>query len=186
MAWLTEQQMIAMGFAGFGHHVLLSDKASYYNCANIRLADNIRIDDFCVLSAGEGGIEIESYVHVAVFTSLIGRGKIRIGNFANLSSRVSVYSSTDDFSGEAMSNPTVPEALTNVYHADVNIERHVIIGSGSIVLPGVTLQEGVAVGALSLVKQDCDAFGIYAGVPAQRKGERKQNLLTLAEQLPCR
>lgn len=185
MAWLTDQQLIAMGFAGFGSNVLLSDKASYYNCGKIRLGNNVRVDDFCVLSAGEGGIEIGSYVHIAVYTSLIGRGKIGIGDFANLSSRVSVYSSTDDFSGAAMSNPTVPEVLTNVYHADVSIERHVIIGSGAIVLPGVTLREGAAVGALSLIKQDCETFGIYAGVPAQRKGERKRDLLVLAERLPC-
>jgi len=172
-----------MGFADFGRNVLLSDKASYYNCKGIRFGSNVRVDDFCVLSAGDGGIEIGSHVHVAVFSALIGRGRITIGDFANLSSRVSVYSSSDDYSGSAMTNPTVPESLTNVYHADVIVGRHVIIGSGSIVLPGVTLQEGVAVGALSLVKQDCDAFGIYAGVPAKHKGERKRDLLALETRL---
>ena len=39
---------------------------------------NSRIDDFCVLSAGEGGIEIGDYVHVAVFCMLIGAGKIKL------------------------------------------------------------------------------------------------------------
>ncbi|MEC4747372.1 acyltransferase [Methylomicrobium sp. Wu6] len=183
MAWLTEEQMTIMGFAGFGGNVMLSDKASYYNCKNIRFGSNVRVDDFCVLSAGDGGIEIGSYVHVAVYSCLIGRGKIRIGDFANLSSRVSVYSSSDDYSGSAMTNPTVPESLTHVHHADVTVGRHVIIGSGSLVLPGVTLQEGAAVGALSLVKRDCGAFGIYAGVPAERKGERKRDLLALEARL---
>jgi len=175
-----------MGFADFGSNVLLSDKASYYNCKSIRFGSNVRVDDFCVLSAGDGGIEIGNHVHVAVFSALIGRGKITIGDFANLSSRVSVYSSSDDYSGSAMTNPTVPASLTHVYHADVIVGRHVIIGSGSIVLPGVTLQEGVAVGALSLVKQDCGAFGIYAGVPAKRKGERKRDLLALETRLARR
>lgn len=183
MAWLTNDQLQEMGFACFGDNVNLSDKASYYNCKNIRLGNHVRIDDFCVLSAGNGGIEIGSYVHVAVFCALIGRGAIKIEDFANLSSRVSIYSSTDDFSGSAMTNPTLPESLTNVFHADVAIGRHVIIGSGSIVLPGVTLREGSAIGALSLVKHDCGDFEIHAGVPAKRIGARSRYLLEMEAKL---
>ena len=56
------------------------------------------------------------------------------------------------------------------------------IGSGSVVLPGLTLEDGVAVGALSLVKNDCEAFGIYAGNPARRVRERKHDLLDLEQQ----
>jgi len=177
MAWLTNEQMREMGFACFGNNMMLSDKASYYNCKNIRLGNNVRVDDFCVLSAGMGGIDIGNYIHIAVFSSLIGAGNISLANFCNISSRVAIYSSNDDYSGGAMTNPTVPSEFTNVQHADVKVGRHVIIGAGSIVLPGVTLEEGVAVGALSLVKKDCEAFGIYIGVPAKRIGERKRDLL---------
>lgn len=177
MTWLTGKQIEEMGFPSVGKNVMLSDKASYYNCQNIRLGDSVRIDDFCVLSAGRDGIEIGSHIHIAVYCSLIGRAKIRLDDFCNLSSRVSIYSSTDDFSGAAMTNPTVPAEFTNVQYADVKIGRHVIIGSGSVVLPGVTLEEGVAVGALSLVKGDCSAFGIYSGVPAKKVGERRRDLL---------
>jgi galactoside O-acetyltransferase len=116
-------------------------------------------------------------VHVAVYTSLIGRGRIEVHDFANLSSRVSIYSSNDDYSGRTMTNPMVPEEFTGVTHADVIVGRHVIVGSGSIVLPGVVLEEGVAVGALSLVRDSCSAFGIYAGMPAKRVGERSRQLL---------
>ncbi len=183
MAWLTNDQAREMGFACFGNNVMLSDKASYYNCKNIRLADNVRVDDFCILSAGMGGIDIGNYIHIAAFSSLIGVGNISIANFCNISSRVSIYSSNDDYSGASMTNPTVPPEFTNVQHADVKIGRHVIIGSGSIILPGVTLEDGVAVGALSLVKKDCKSFGIYIGVPAKRIGERKRDLLELEKKL---
>ena len=64
-----------------------------------------------------------------------------------------------------------------VSHADVIIGRHVIIGSGSVVLPGVNLEDGVAVGALSLVSKNCSKFGVYFGVPAKRIKERKNDLL---------
>jgi galactoside O-acetyltransferase len=177
MAWLTQEQMTAMGFADFGTNVLLSDKASYYNCKNIRLGNNVRIDDFCVLSAGAGGIDIGNYIHIAIFSSLIGAGNISLADFSGLSSRVAIYSSNDDYSGKVLTNPTVPVEFTNVKHADVKIGRHVIIGAGSIILPGVTLEEGVVIGALSLIRKDCETFGVYMGSPAKKIANRKRNLL---------
>lgn len=183
MAWLTDHQITEMGFACVGTNVLLSGKASYYNCKNIRLGSNIRIDDFCVLSAGDGGIDIGNYIHIAVYSSLIGEGNITLSDFSGLSSRVSIYSSNDDYGGAAMTNPMVPSEFTNVTNAKVNIGRHVIIGAGSIILPGVTLEDGVAVGALSLVRKNCETFGIYIGAPAKRIGTRKRDLLAIEQQL---
>lgn len=179
MAWLTEEQMREMGFACFGKNVMLSDKASFFNCKNIRFGSNIRIDDFCVFSAGIGGIDIGDYIHVAVFTSVIGAGNITLADFCNISSRVSIYSSNDDYSGTSMTNPMVSADFTNVRHADVRIGRHVIIGAGSIILPGVILGEGAAVGALSFVTRSVGDFSIVAGVPAKHIRNRKRDILDL-------
>lgn len=181
MALLSQNQIEDMGFAHIGDNTRLSDKASYYNCAKIVIGDNVRIDDFCVLSAGAGGILIGSHIHIAVYSALIGAGKITLSDFSNISSRVSIYSSNDDYSGVSMTNPTIPKEFTNVQHADVLIGRHVIIGSGSIVLPGVELEQGVAIGALSLVNRNCQAFGVYSGVPAKRIKERKRDLLIVEQ-----
>jgi galactoside O-acetyltransferase len=181
MAWIARPALEAMGFAALGENVLVSDKASIYNCQKIALGSHVRIDDFCVLSAGEGGFEIGDYIHIAVFASLIGAGRITLSNFCNLSSRVSIYSSNDDYSGAAMTNPMVPKAYTNIRSADVFLGKHVIVGSGSVILPGVRLEDGVAVGALSLVPKDCAAFGVYAGVPAKRIKARSRELLALGE-----
>ena len=183
MAYLTRDQIDEMGFKHVGENSLLSDKASYYNCKSISIGSNTRIDDFVVLSAGSGGIDIESYVHIAVYSSLIGAGKITLNSYCNISSKVSIYSSNDDYSGEYMTNPMVPEVYTNVTHADVNIGKHVIIGSGCVVLPGVTLEEGVAIGALSLVNKSCKEFGIYIGNPVKRIKERKRNLLEIEKNM---
>ncbi|MGL5906299.1 MAG: acyltransferase [Shewanella sp.] len=177
MAFLSHAELINMGFADIGDNVLISNKASIYAAHRIRIGSNVRIDDFCVLSAGEGGIDIGSYVHIAVYSSLIGAGKITLSDFVNISSKVAIYSSNDDYSGEYMTNPMVPSQYTNVTHADVMLHKHVIIGSGSVILPGVTLHEGAAVGSLSLVTKDCEAFGIYMGVPAKKIKNRKANIL---------
>ncbi|MFJ4430042.1 acyltransferase [Pseudomonas sp. NPDC089395] len=182
MAFLSRAQIETLGFARVGKNPLLSDKASFYNCANIAIGDNVRIDDFCVLSAGLGGIEIQSHVHIAVFSLLTGAGKIVLGDFSGLSSRVSVYSSSDDYSGASLTNPTIPDQFKSVASADVCIGRHVIVGSGSVLLPGAVLEEGVAVGALSLVAKRCSAFGIYSGVPVRRIKERQRTLLAVEQQ----
>jgi galactoside O-acetyltransferase len=183
MSFYSQEELAGLGFKRLGRGVSLSRKASIYNASNIEIGDFSRIDDYCVLSAGEGGIVIGRHVHIAVFCSLIGSGGIELGNYSNLSSRVSIYSSNDDYSGEFMTNPTVPSSFTHVAHAPVKIGRHVIIGAGSIVLPGVTLHEGSGVGALSLIKKDCESFGLYVGSPARRVGERSRNLLEMESRL---
>jgi dTDP-4-amino-4,6-dideoxy-D-glucose acyltransferase len=168
-----------MGFASIGRDVKVSDRASFYGVSRIHLGDNVRIDDFCVLSAGEGGIYLGRNIHVAVYSCMIGAGRITLGDFANISSRVSIYSSSDDYSGTSMTNPTVPEQYKQVDHSEVRIGRHVVIGSGSVVLPGAILEDGVAVGALSMMRGHSPAFGIYAGVPARRIRERSREVLEM-------
>jgi galactoside O-acetyltransferase len=183
MGVLNHKQLSSLGLKYCGSNVQISDKASFYNPGSITIHDNSRIDDFCVLSAGEGGIEIGRNVHLAVFVSLIGKGRITISDFANFSSRISVYSSNDDYSGEYMTNPTIDEKYTNVTHDDVFIGKHVIIGTGCVILPGVKINEGASIGSLSLVKEDCIRFGIYAGIPAKFIKPRMENLLELEEKL---
>lgn len=183
MAMLDRLTLEKMGFLALGDNVQISEKASLYNCAQIALGNNVRIDDFCVLAAGKGGITIGDYVHIAVGATLIGAGRITMSDFSGLSSRVSIYSSSDDYSGAHLTNPTVPAAYTGVTHADVHLGRHVIVGSGSVILPGVRLEDGVAVAALALVSRDCKAFGIYAGTPARFVKERKRDLLQLEQEL---
>ena len=182
MATLNRHIIAEMGFAAIGNNVAISDRASFYNCGRISIGNSVRIDDFCVLSAGAGGISIGNYVHIAVYSSLIGAAAIRLADFSNLSSKVAIYSSSDDFSGEWMTNPTVPQRFTGVMSGDVSLERHVLVGAGSVILPGVTLREGASIGALSLIKSDCEPFGIYAGSPARRIGTRKQRILELERQ----
>lgn len=183
MAFLNKEQLSLMNFKSLGDNVLISDKASFYGCENISIGDNTRIDDFCVLSAGVGGIEIGRYVHIAIYSSLQGAGKITMEDFSGISSRVSIYSSNDDYSGNYMTNPTVPAHLINVTHADVKLCKHVLIGCNSVVLPGVILNINSAVGALSFVSYDCDANWIYKGDPLKKLIPRNTNTLLLEKVL---
>lgn len=183
MSYYSSSELSGFGFLHIGENVKVSKKTSLYNCKNISIGDNVRIDDFCVLSAGDGGIHLSNNIHIAVYSSLIGAGKITVSDYANISSRVAIYSSSDDYSGQFMTNPTIDEEYTNVFHADVFIGKHVIIGCGSVILPGVNINEGVAIGALSLVNKDCESFHIYAGTPVHPLKKRSAQLLQLEKRL---
>jgi len=186
MGILSTEQLQAIGFQSIGRDVRISDKASIYGAARISIGDNVRIDDFCVISAGEGGVRIGSHIHIAIYSSLVGAASITLGNFCNISSRVSIYSSSDDYSGQYMTSPVVGEPFTRVNNSPVRLDRHVIVGSGSVILPGAHLEQGVAIGALSLVSSYCEEFGIYAGVPARRIKERARDLVELEAAFLCK
>lgn len=183
MSYLTRDEIENFGFNKIGRNVLISDKTSIYNPQKISIGDNVRIDDFCILSAGDGGIEIGNYVHIASYSSLIGKEKIKLGDYSGLSSRVSIYSSSDDYSGLWMTNPTVPSTFTNVVSKPVILEKHVIVGCGAVILPGVLIQEGTAIAALSLVKKSCEPFYIYHGNPAKKIFARKKVIKNLERNL---
>lgn len=177
MAFLSRMDIERIGFKSLGDNVLISDKASIYSPQNICLGSNVRIDDFCIISAGAHGIEIGNYVHIACYVSLIGNELIRINDFVGISSKTAVYSSSDDYSGSYLTGPTIEDKFKKVDSRPVIFESHSIIGSGTVILPGVTIGEGTAVGALSLVAKDLNSWGIYTGSPIKYIKERKKDML---------
>ena len=184
-AFYDPAELAGLGFAALGNEVFISRKASLYHAEKITLGSHVRIDDFCILSGGSG-ISIGNYVHIAPYCGLYGGSGIDIADFAGLSSRVALYSESDDFSGESMTNPTVPQTCKPQYHrGKINIGRHVIIGTGATVLPGISVGEGTAIGAHALVMLDCEPWGIYNGNPARRIKARSQDLLKYEPTLPA-
>lgn len=179
MAYLTTEQLHKMGFKSLGKNVKISDKASIYNADQIEIGDNSRIDDFCVIS---GRIKIGRNVHFAPMCLVAGGEEgIIFSDFSGLAYQVQVFAQSDDYSGKTLTNPTVPSDYKKEYKKAVFLGRHVIIGAGSIVFPGVHIAEGCSVGALTLVNKSTEEWGIYLGNPAKRIKDRKRDLLTLEE-----
>ncbi len=174
-SFLSDDEIRQFGFARCGRNVLISRKTSVYAPEKIEIGDNVRIDDFCILS---GSIALGRYVHIAAYCGLFAAGeKITLENYSGLSSRVSIYASSDDYLGNGMTNPTIPSEFTHVHNAPVLLHEHVIVGAGSVILPGVTLGTGAAVGALSLVTGDCRPWTIYSGIPAHPLKERRSDII---------
>ena len=104
-SFYSQKELQSMGFRSLGDNVLISRKASIYGIERISVGSNVRVDDFCILS---GKIELGDYIHIAAYSALYGGEEgIFIDDFVNMSSRISVYSVSDDYSGETMTNPMI-------------------------------------------------------------------------------
>ena len=161
-SFYSPEELRSLGLKEYGEDVRISRKCSIY---------------------GAGKISLGSYVHIAAGAMLFGGSAgISFGDYSTISSRGAVYALSDDYSGEHMTNPTVPEEYTAVAEAPVEIGPHCIIGTGSTLLPGVTLGEGCSLGAMSLVNKSLPPWGIYAGVPARLLRPRSRKLLELCQE----
>lgn len=177
MPYLTEKKLSEMGFKSLGKNVKISDRASIYNADQIEIGDYSRIDDFCVIS---GKIKIGRNVHIAPYCLVAGGEKgIIFEDFSGLAYQVQVFTQSDDYSGQTMTNPTVPAEFKKEAKRTVFIGRHSIVGAGSIIMPGVSLNEGTSVGAMSLVRKSTEAWSIYLGNPSKKIKDRKKDLLEL-------
>jgi acetyltransferase-like isoleucine patch superfamily enzyme len=183
MAFYSTIELKSFGFKFLGDNVLISKSVSIYGAQYISIDSNTRIDDFVILSSSHEGIEIGKFVHIAPYSSLIGSAKITMDDFSGISSRVSIYSSTDDYSGSAMTNPCVPKEFRNVKSSPVIIGKHVIIGVNSVIMPGVKIGNGSAVGALSLVTKSLPESIIASGIPARRIGDRLNDIYSIEKKL---
>jgi galactoside O-acetyltransferase len=139
--------------------------------SNLSVGDFSQIDDFVFINAGRS-CRIGRFVHIASFVSVIGGGEFLIDDFAGLSAGCRVITGTDDYTGPFMTNPTVPREFTHLELSHVTIEKHVIVGTNAVIFPGVTIGEGAAVGACAVVRRDLPAWGVYAGEPVRKIGER--------------
>jgi galactoside O-acetyltransferase len=173
-----ESTLQAAGFRRLGCNVRVHGRASIYGTENISLGDDVRIDDFVVIIA-TGPVEIGNHVSIPNFCFLGGRNGIVLEDFVTLAPGVKIFTASDDYLGDKMTGPTLPAEFTGGKSGPVVLRRHSIVGTGSVILPGCTLGEGCAVGALSLVSHDLEPWGVYAGIPVKRIKERRRNLLRL-------
>ena len=179
--YFTEQELAQLGFASCGTNVKISRNCSIIGASNVRLGSNVRIDDYVVIAAASGSLDLGSYIHIAAGAYLGCAGGITMADFSGVSHGAKIYSASDDYSGAALTNPTVPREYLNVDGAPVFLGRHAIIGAGSVVLPGATLSEGTAVGAITLIKHGFKTadWSVYFGSPARKIADRSKALLEM-------
>ena len=145
----------------------------------VDIGDNVIVDDFTYISTG---LKIHSNVHISAGCKIIG-GKnafVEMKEFSTLAPNVVLSAGSDDYIS-GIATPLVPiEYKGNVEIGTIILNKHCIVGAGSVVLPNVVFGEGACVGALSLVRQNLEPYFLYAGIPSRIIRERnKHEILNL-------
>lgn len=143
-------------------NVKIYESAKIIGIENIEFGEHIIIDDFVLIYAKKKS-KIGSYVHIGAFSSITGGESVILEDFSGLSLGCRIFTGSEDFIGSGFGNPTIPELYRNVHRAPVRICRFSIIGANTVILPGVTVGEGAAVGANSVVVKSLEPWGVYRG-----------------------
>ncbi len=173
-SFLSNDEVKQIGFKKLGSNVLISRHARFYGVQNMEIGNNVRIDDFCILS---GEIKLHNNIHISAYSALYGKFGIEMCDYTGISPRCTVFSATDDFSGEYLIGPMVNSDCTNVVGGKVLIKEYSQIGTNCVLLPNITINEGAVVGAMSLVVRSLEPWKIFAGIPACYIKERRKGLL---------
>jgi acetyltransferase-like isoleucine patch superfamily enzyme len=125
-----------------GSNAMIHPNVSFRCAENVEIGPNTRIQYGCVLWASPNA-------------------RIRIGDNTGLGPGVMIYSSNHGTTG---GGPYIQQPWTE---EDVTVGCDVWIGSGSILLPGVTIGDHCVVAAGSVVTRSMPAGSVVAGVPAR-------------------
>lgn len=180
-------ELASIGFKSVGKNVKISRFARLYNPNNMIIGDNVRIDDFCILSAppdGHPAFLIGARTHIAAGCMIFGSGGFSCDYGCGFSGSVKIYTTNDDYNGDYLMGPCFPTHLRKITAYPLHVEKYVVIGAGTVILPTTHhIHEGVAIGANSLIRAPCKSWTIYAGSPAKEIRERSKGLLKLAVEL---
>jgi acetyltransferase-like isoleucine patch superfamily enzyme len=130
------------------------------------IGDSVIIDDFAYISCA---VEIGKHCHIASHVSLSGgAGRFRMGDYSTLSNHCSVHCASSDYENLSLDLPSVPEEVRfGGESGETTLGRYVTVGAHSCILPGVTLPDGSAFGAYSLIRKGVyQPFGLHMGIPA--------------------
>lgn len=171
--FLRPDELESLGLARLGRDVLIDREVRLLRPEGIEIGDRTRIDMGVVISAGEAGVRIGCNVHLGTNSLIFGSGgRVEIGDFSGFSSQVACYTATDDYLGDYLFGPTVPDCYRNVQTGSVVLEPCVLIGVGCVLLPGITLGEGSVCGAHTVLTKDVARGEVVVGHPARRISRR--------------
>lgn len=179
----TEKDLVDAGFKNIGNNILIDKNCTIIGLHNISIGSNVRIDAYTTITASEGGsLIIGSNIHIAGYCLLAASGGIIMEDFSAISHGTKIYSASDDYSGGYLTNAVIPDKYKNVKRGLVTLKKHSLIGSSSVLLPGVVVGEGTTVGAMSLVSKNLDDWSVYTGIPAKKIKDRPRDLLRLEQE----
>jgi len=168
-------------FRSCGKDVRISDTVFFRYPELVSIGNHVAIDGFVYITTE---LIIHNYVHIGPHCSIIGGNKSKcvFMDFSGIAAGCRIICGSDDYSGSGLTNPTVPLP----YHADLHFstvvfEKHSLLGTNTVVHPGVILGEGATVGSCSLVTRSLAPWNIYKGIPAKPFRERQRHTILACE-----
>lgn len=153
----------------------------------IVLGDNVTIDDYSLIDgrgAGESGVVLEDNVIINRNCMVLAKaGPVHLGKRTSVGSNSVIVSMDGVHLGESVLIAGGCYLSAGSYHIDdislpimdqgtysrgpIAVGDNVWIGTGAIVLDGMTIGEGAVIGAGAVVTKDVPVRAIVAGVPAK-------------------
>jgi len=180
--YYTEEDLRKMGFKSLGIDIRIGTKATIRDPSIVTIGNHVAIDDFVMIAPTT---DIGNYVHISRFTSIAGPIECycKLDDFSGISERCSLICGSEDYSGDHLTNPTIPHKFRKIITGKIIMEKYSLLGTNVVVAPNVIIGEGTAVGACSFVNKTLAPWGIYFGIPAIRKKERSKKMIEAAKQL---
>ena len=179
----TDEELSKVDFKSLGKNVKIKRNAGLFFTENMIIDDNARIDDFTIIVASREEVRIGKNTHISGHCYIAAREGFEMQDFCTLSPGVLIFSGSDDYTGQKMTNVTLPPHFVGGPVGKVTLERHVIIGAGSVILPKVTIGIGSSIGSMTFVNKSLPPWGIYIGTPARKLRNRSQKLLAIEQEL---
>ena len=161
-----------------GVDVRISDLAVIRRPELIEIGDHVCIDMGCYISTGA---KIGDYIHISPYVCITGGedAHLIMEDFSGISAGSKLIVISDDFT-KGLTNPTVPVKYRYLVGGKIIMRKFSVIGANSVVLPGVEMAEGSALGANSLLTKDTQPWTVYSGSPAKVCGWRDKKMIMKA------
>ncbi|RMH39621.1 MAG: transferase [Deltaproteobacteria bacterium] len=150
--------------ASCGDGVVFEPGALVFHPENVYIGDDVYVGHYAILKGYyRNHLEIGDGAWIGQHAFLHAAGGLRIGRRVGIGPGVRIITSAHELP-PAVDTPIMDGPLR---FAPVVLEDGCDVGTGAIVLPGVTVGRGAQIGAGAVVTRDVPAGAVAIGVPAR-------------------
>jgi acetyltransferase-like isoleucine patch superfamily enzyme len=141
------------------------------------IGDGCIIDDFTYISCAT---VLGKHCHIGPNVTISGGdSKVTMGDFVGISAGCSIHAASSDYVIASLDMPSVPKELRfGGFGEEIIFGDHVLLGSHTVVMPGVHLPIGVATGAHTILRQrQYEEWFLYIGHDGKKVVRRNHKKL---------
>jgi acetyltransferase-like isoleucine patch superfamily enzyme len=147
--------------------VFIHKTAKIEDISSVVLQRDAEIWEYVIIRAGVK-MEIGESSQIGPFTVIFGGNEIKIGKNVIIAPHCVIAAGNHDYS-----QTSIPMRFSSsISKGPIIIHDNVWIGANCTITDNVTIGKDAVIGANSVVTKNIEPFGIYAGVPAIKIGER--------------